>query len=140
MAILATFTDLKPIKGRKVVQVVLEVPMEKADEVLAALGGYPQSDDPQWVGVAPIDTEASQKPQEKPKGGKLAQRAGILCGEKAFQEFLKTRGGLISTDYDAASFLRIYCGVASRADLDHNPIGGQNFKDLEADYRDWMRS
>ena len=30
MTILATFTDLKPIKGRKVVQIVLEAPMEKA--------------------------------------------------------------------------------------------------------------
>ena len=141
MAILATFTDLKPIKGRKVVQIVLEAPMEKADEVLAALGGYPQSDNPQWVGVAPIDPEASQKPQEKPKGGKLAQRAGILCGEGAFRKFMFMKFGKSSTGPDGIAVqLRSICGISSRADLDQDKEAADRFLSLEADYRDWMRS
>ena len=59
-AISATFVQLKPINGRKVVQIVLEAPNEHADAILEALGGYPKPDDPQWVGVAPLNAEAAQ--------------------------------------------------------------------------------
>ena len=139
-AISAQFVKLQPVQTRKVVQVILEAPEEQADAILDALGGYPKSDNPQWVGVAPLDAEAAQKPAEKPKGGNLAQRAGILCGEGAFHQFLKMQGGSVFTDGDAASYLRRYCGVASRAELDHDQIAGHKFTELEAAYRRWMRS
>ena len=41
-----TFSDFKIVRGRKVAQLVIEVPLEKANEVLAALGGVPQPADP----------------------------------------------------------------------------------------------
>jgi hypothetical protein len=41
-AIKATFSDFRLIKGRKQAQLVLEVPIEQADNALAALGGIPQ--------------------------------------------------------------------------------------------------
>jgi hypothetical protein len=37
-----TFSDFRLIKGRKVCQIVIEVPIEQADQALAALGGLPQ--------------------------------------------------------------------------------------------------
>jgi predicted metalloenzyme YecM len=37
-----TFADFRLIKGRKVCQIVIEVPIEQADQALAALGGLPQ--------------------------------------------------------------------------------------------------
>ncbi len=37
--ICATFSDFRLVKGRKVCQLVCEVPLEQADAALAALGG-----------------------------------------------------------------------------------------------------
>lgn len=141
-AISAQFVKLQPVQTRKVVQVILEAPEEQADAILSALGGYPKSDNPQWVGVAPLEAEAAQKPAEDRKGGKLAQRAGILCGEPAFQKYITDDQGYNGVDSDkkAAEWLRFVCCVDSRADLDHDAKGAAVFRDIERGYRDWMRS
>jgi hypothetical protein len=141
MAVLATFSDFKIVKGRKVAQLILEVPLEGAQAALTALGGVPQPDSAQWVGLAPVTEEAAQKPAEKPKGGKLAQRAGILCGEASFRKFMFERYGSSSTGADGAAIkLRHLCCVESRADLDHDLDAGAQFRIIEGQYRDWMRS
>lgn len=140
-AISATFADFKLIKGRKVAQLVLEVPIEQANAALAALGGVPRSDAPQWVGVAPLDAEAAQKPAEKPKGGKLAQRAGILCGERAFWQFIYEKHGYGANSQDTAAWwVRSKCQVSSRSKLDHDVVAGKTFERIEAQYRNWRRS
>lgn len=140
-AISATFVQLRPINGRKVVQIVLEAPNEHADAILQALGGYPKPDDPQWVGVAPLDAEAAQKPAEKPKGGKLAQRAGILCGEPRFWRYLEEVHDLRCSDAaDAANHVRVWCKIDSRAQLDRQHTAGRVFEDLFSSYAMWLRS
>ena len=48
----ATYSDWKLIRSRKVVQVVLEVPIEQADEAYQVLGGMPNPASETWVGVA----------------------------------------------------------------------------------------
>ena len=45
----ATFSDWKLIKTRKVVQVVLEIPLEGADVAYQALGGMPDPAKEIWV-------------------------------------------------------------------------------------------
>ena len=140
-AVLATFSDFKIVKGRKVAQLILEVPLEGAQAALEALGGVPQPDSAQWVGIAPVDPDAAQKPAEKRKGGKLAQRAGILCGEPSFWMFLNEMGGMSIVDAEeAARALRELCSVKSRAELDHQELAGFEFKRIEDRYRGWMRS
>ena len=140
-AVLATFSDFKIVKGRKVAQLILEVPLEGAQAALVALGGVPQPDSAQWVGIAPVDPDAAQKPAEKRKGGKLAQRAGILCGEPAFIRFLHERYQVSpSTPENAAGYSRAYCGVESRSELDHNEEAATLFAVITDNYRDWMRS
>lgn len=64
-AICASFADFKLIKGRKVCQLVCEVPLEQADAALAALGGLPNPHAERWVGIAPL----TEQPQGKPTSG-----------------------------------------------------------------------
>lgn len=84
----------------------------------------------------------------KPKGGALAQSAGVLCAAPKFRTFLRTEYGerwreaaMVEGVDDlgiAAELVRHLCGVASRADLDHQPNAGKQFRDLMQQYREWL--
>lgn len=56
-AIRATFCNLKNIAGRKVVQVICEVPVEHAGKVYEAFG-WPDASNPKWVAIAMLDLDA----------------------------------------------------------------------------------
>jgi hypothetical protein len=141
MAVLATFSDFKIIKGRKVAQLIFEVPIETADAALSELGGLPRSDGEQWVGVARVDPDAAEKPAEKPKGGPRAQQAGLMCGAPAFWRFLNEEKGLdVTNKSEAAAILRHLCNVTSRADLDHSDDAARAFSEIVSNYRFWLRS
>lgn len=105
-----TFSDFKLIKGRKVAQIVIEVPIEGADESLRALGGIPQPHETRWVALALLNTvkadastllETARREIQnltnilpdtvasKPKREMtLANRIGVLCHNKSFQNYL----------------------------------------------------
>jgi hypothetical protein len=86
------------------------------------------------VAIARLDTSKA----EKPKGGKLAQRAGILCSEGAFGKFLNEHYGLdkmFETPEEIAEELRKLCNVKSRSEFDHSWAAGETFKDIEASYK-----
>lgn len=69
------------------------------------------------VEIAEDETVKESAPAiEKPKGGELAKLAGILCSDPKFCEWLD-----VPDEEGAAAAIRATCGVASRADLDHNP-------------------
>ena len=55
--ICATFSDFRLVKGRKVCQLVCEVPLEQADAALAALGGLPNPHAERWVGIVPLKAQ-----------------------------------------------------------------------------------
>jgi hypothetical protein len=139
-AMQADYTDLRFIKGRKVIQVVLELPIE-AGAQFVSMFGTPDPSKTIPVGIARIDLNA--KP-EKPKGGKLAQRAGILCNEKGFWVFLKEHPNhgpmivAIESEKDAAGIIYDICDIVSRAELDYDLEAAAKFKDLEASYRAWL--
>lgn len=137
-AIQGDYVDLRFVKGRKVCQVVIELPIEAGASFVAAFG-TPNPSNGVPVALARIDPNA--KPERK--GGKLAQKAGILCSEGAFRRYLAEIGeydGIRMLDLDmAADELRNICGVESRADLDHNEEAARKFKDLEASYKAWMQ-
>jgi hypothetical protein len=67
----ATFSDFKIIRGRKVAQVVLEVPLEAADTALRVLGGVPRPDAECWVAVARLQRSGAQahEPGNAPPAG-----------------------------------------------------------------------
>lgn len=130
------YCDLRFIKGRKVIQVVLEFPIEAGSQFVSMFG-TPDPSKTVPVAIARLDPNA--KPERK--GGKLAQKAGILCSEGAFITFLAEhhfKKTLETVDpFDPAVVVRNVCGVYSRADLDHDPEAARKFQDLVASFEAW---
>jgi hypothetical protein len=56
-AIQAAFVKLIQVPTRSAYQLVMEVPEEAIDHVLAVLGGAPKTGKDQWVGIAPLRGE-----------------------------------------------------------------------------------
>ena len=127
-AIKARYADWRPVKGRKVLQVVLEVPLAQQNEVLKLLGA-PLPDRDLWVAVAVLNETAGEM-----KGGKNAQIAGILCNEGAFRQWSDTANA-----DEAADFIRQRCNVESRAMLDHDDTAARTFKDMKLEYEAWLK-
>lgn len=127
LAIEATFSDYRRVKGRKVHQIIFEVPSEKWPEAYRVLG-EPSIETSEWFAIARM---IGAKP-ETAKGGKLAQRAGILCDEGGFKAFAAEKHGL-----DAKELIYRLCGVQSRAHLDHDEDAGRAFLELVREYEAW---
>lgn len=181
-AICASFADFKLIKGRKVCQLVCEVPLEQADAALAALGGLPNPHAERWVGIAPLKEQPqvqpspgpagdggstavsspASTPQAQPRGAAAAatkperkwddippsQQAGIACERDDFRRWVQRDapikrwnqeravdhpwwGKSVAVDAaEAAQYIRWYCGVSSRSELDTNPEAAARWRDL----------
>lgn len=137
-AILGTYSDFKLVKTRSVVQVVIEVPVERAKEVTDLLG-MPMPGGEIHIGFARVDLTKASDPVKLPRLGN-AQMAGILCNEGGFRKYLSERSGKPIPDADAAAVVvRFACSVKSRADLDTDTHGAQLWRDLKAEYEMWLR-
>lgn len=120
------FVDLRFLKSRKVVQVIVEFPIETGPEIVAAFG-TPNPAITVPVALARLTDGVAEK-----KGGKLAQQAGIMGGEAAFQAYVQ-----VNDNSTAAEQIRQWCGVKSRAELDHNEIAAAKFRELKRAYEAW---
>lgn len=129
-AIAGTFVKFDSVATRKVARITIELPIEKADSTLKALGGFPDPANAKWVGVALLDSEPSENTL---KGGKLAQTAGIMCNEQAFKDFAEEHY------HSPEELIYARCGVTSRAHLDHDEDAARAFRDLKTDYEVWCR-
>lgn len=98
------------------------------------------ADDPPWDDEAeepagtqtmPVATPEAQEPELK--GGPLARRAAIACGERGFWTFL----GVSSADAAKADICR-RCGVTSRKLLDHDKCAAAVWQDIDGRYRLWL--
>lgn len=154
-----TFSDLKTVKSRGVVQLVIEVPIERGAEVVEAFG-FPQpgAEIPVAVArlVAPPDTGSSNgrtadfdsanagstpapvttsSPADKRKWSELplSQRAALLCSDALFRQFAQVE----DTPDAAAAWLRHHCGVKSRADLNTDHEAAERFDRLSRDFIRW---
>lgn len=140
-AILGTYSDFKLVKTRSVVQVVIEVPLERAHEV-TELFGLPQPGAEVLIGMARLrpGTQRIEAPanEDRPPA-KLSQLAGILCNEGGFRVFLSENGFPSDSTEKAASAVRLVCGVRSRADLDTNADAAVKFRELRGQYDAWRR-
>ena len=82
---------------------------------------------------------------KKPKGGSLAESAGLICREPRYHAFLQSvyqkewlKCTKDSTDDEVAAIvMRDVCGMESRAELDHNKEAVEKFKRHMAEYRMW---
>ena len=145
-AIRATYSDVKLVKTRKVFQLIFEVPIEEADNALRVLGGMPRPDAEIWVGIAPITEEAATRAPDKPRKRMAdlsrAQQAGILCNEPRFQQFAERVHYCVIPEAEepaiiAAEFVRDFCEVTSRAELNSDKAAGLRWDNLRSEYDAW---
>lgn len=81
--------------------------------------------------IVVIDDQEQPVAVQKPKGGPLSKAAGILCSDGRFLRWLHSQGHV---DQEAAPFVRRFCSVESRAELDHNPEAARKFLNLKAEF------
>ena len=152
--ILGTYADLKIIKTRSVVQIVVEVPLERGKEV-TDLFGLPQPNAEVPVVVARMDPEQlapsnvvqiedhrpdDDDPQKPPRP--LSQIAAILCNNAVFQKFIEEQSDGWDhrpTSDEAAEWLRANCGIKSRVELNANEVAAQRFKKIRGQYDAWTK-
>ena len=83
-------------------------------------------------GVAMVRIQDDESPT--PYNNRV-QKAGMLCREMAFQQFLKVTG-----EARAAEKLCEICGIASRSELNGNTEAQVAFDNLLQQYQQWSES
>lgn len=144
-AIRADYADQKRVLTRKVLQIILEVPIEQHEHVNSVIGLPSMPGESKWVGLALLDPDVVEKTeagpskqkeiyQSKPEGEKAVTRAVVLCKDKKFRKWLML---VDNTSEDAtAGFLRSECGIISRAQIGTLPNALKIFLDIERAYRE----
>jgi hypothetical protein len=126
----ATFADFRLVKGRKVCQVILEIPIEAANHALSILGGIPNPEKTTWVGVAAI----KKKPVLSGKNvWRASAECAMLCKEKSFQGFMHA-----VSEMHAVDLVRTYCEINSRQELDRDGAAAERWQELKAKYEKWV--
>lgn len=144
-AIKGTYSDYRRVKGRKVLQLIVEVPLEQAPQVHDAFG-EPSPDGSTWVAVARLNAEEpiEQKPAEDKH--RLSRQAAMLCGEYRFQAFLrgsfleiwkKHRHFPLDDSQIAAATVREICAVNSRSEFDRDLEVAARWRDLHGEFECW---
>lgn len=131
-AIQGSFADFKLVKTRKTAQIIIEVPIEQADQALAALGGLPQPATEAWVAIARLETKERVQPIRQDT--KLSLEAVMRCRDPLFQRYLE-----VSNEEEASETVRRTCGVPSRAGLNTDPEAAQTWRTLDARFLAWKR-
>lgn len=147
-AISGTFVGLSSIASRKVVRLQIECPVEMADHILEALGGYPDPANPKWVAVARLKTEPMAKSTETRSSRSFADlrpsaQAALRGKEPAFQRFLEehyANGALVSSEAQAAEVTRALCEVESRSVLDRNYDAAERWRQISLAYDAWLQA
>ena len=130
----ATFSDWRPVKGRKVLQMVFEIPLEQTSEVLTMLGA-PMPDSETWCAIALLDMrkfDADGNLPDEPRAGRafcelpFPQQAGIKSNDLKFQLWLSKKDVGRECE-DAAEAIRLWCGVTSRADIQPGTKAGERW-------------
>lgn len=148
-AIQGCFSDFKLIRGRKVAQLVIEVPLEQADAALQALGGIPNPADERWVAVARLNPEAKQPQREETdeEGRKRrfhemnpAAQIAMSCQSPSFREFLRDREGYIHDDADTAdAWVKGILRVRSKTDVVPGSQAFAKWNEMRGNYEVWLK-
>lgn len=156
-AIAATLLSYKTVPTRKVFQMVLELPIEKAADAIK-LFGTPDSDGATWLAVArligpdkgsspPVDSVGAPQGQGKVRHFKdmnRSQQAAIMCRDDEFQSWMgeiDPDGAPAFREGQAIGLLKQHLGIVSRRELDTDPAKAKAWDSLLADfeYRDAVR-
>lgn len=141
-AIQGSYADLKTIKSRSVVQVIIELPIERGEEVVRMFG-FPQPGKEVPVALArlqPAPTIEHPPAKDRRAWEELppSQQAAIRCDDQTFVMFLEQRGGPRAAE-DPAEYVREHCGVKSRADIKPGSPAAKQWFGLDSDYQLWKR-
>ena len=135
-AISGNFADIKLVKTRSVVQMVIEIPIERAKDVTDAFG-WPQPGSEIHVAVARLKTETVEK--KRPPAQSRAELARRLCGVADFQDYLKERfypgtsWQTLGNRYERAShWVKLECGIQSKSELDPPDGNATSYAPAEA--------
>ena len=147
-AIQATFADFKLIRGRKVAQLVFEVPIEQTDAALTSLGGLPSSVDERWCALCRLDLSKAkepardepQKPKRKMAELPLSQQAALLCEREAFWRYMREFECYHSAEDNesATAALRHYLGINSRSEIVEGSKVADAFLALKSRFEFWL--
>lgn len=140
------YSDLRFIKGRRVCQVVLEVPLEEGSRIVEVFGA-PNPASEVWVAFARLAPEARrEEPVSPPFPGEPkpdrhrwselspAQQTGIIRKEPEFQEFVCAQNAA-----EAADYIREHCGVRSCAEIAPNTEAARLWNQLQIRYGNYLR-
>lgn len=83
----------------------------------------------EWM---PAEPELAPTVEDKPKDGKNAKSAAMLCGESLFLKWLD-----VESKDEAVEMLRNICSVQSRAELDNNITAAAAFNDMKSNFEAW---
>jgi hypothetical protein len=142
-AIQATFADYRRVRGRKVGQLVFEVPLEQLHDAIASLGGEPSVEQDTWVAIARLnDAPAAQSAGAKwmpPDANFPVKQAVLTCKKEAFWQFIRESvKSRCDNEEDAATYVRRVCRVNSRSDFATNPEALQRWNFLLSAFNAWM--
>lgn len=154
----ADYSNWRPVAGRKVLQLILEVPIEQTADVMEKLG-FPLPGESKWVAVAlldkngpvaePVDAADLKSADESRVGSNptgahhkdrkpfsslpLSQQAAIRCQDADFQIYLQRPNA-----DETADEVRLICDVDSRSKLVLNSDAGARWLRLEAQYQQYL--
>lgn len=147
----ASYHEFKMVKTRSALQLILEVPIERAEHVFQVLG-FPQPGQEQPVAIALLKQNTASKPKDdapghiSPDDKQWVQRAVLLCQNKGFWRWLVEErnatpppGREIDEEL-VANWLRRICSINSRAELATDLVARDIFQRIEQEYYDWARN
>lgn len=150
IAVSGSLVDVKNVNTHKCVRLVIDVPAERAAEIVAAFG-WPTMVNPVSVAIAKIhdqpevaspDLQPKEAPKERArfKDLPLMQQAAMRCQEPLFRAFLETVYPLLGRVNDAegaADIVRNFCRVSSRREIIAGTHAGNFWAHLEGRYDRW---
>jgi len=131
-AIQGTYADFKIVKTRSVAQVIVEVPLESANEVVEMFG-LPRPNEELWVAIAALHRQV----KTSAGSNEAIQKAGMICRDAAFGRWLRdAKIFAIDPDNpdDIANALRSFLGIRSRTEMHDSPDTVKAFYRLIAEY------
>lgn len=158
------YADLKLVKTRSVCQMVIEIPIERAEELVQKFGipqpgqeihvavarlQVPAPDarpketvEPLSAGAAEVRAHKSEQARERyqqlGKPEQMVADCAMLCADHGFQNWLRAAGAFVeNTAASAAEIVRIKCGIKSRSELASNPAAARKWQQMVTDYDKW---
>lgn len=134
-----TYSDFKIVKTRNIAQIIVEIPLEQAEEFVTMFG-MPTPNTEKWVAVARLNDEVVHRNEEVTMA---IQKAGMLCKEEKFGLFLKNHKKMNEVNpfepESIANCVRALIGIKSRTEL-HDKQNRIAWNRLLSEYEEWLIS